>query len=446
MCVFSCCQNEDDQRSVPIRGHGRREEEEVDDLTARVESMDIVMASAIDIEEGFKNRRSRRPQVFQGVRPAVQRAQSSQYSQSTHQPQQQLAQQSGRQRFRPRGHQFKKKGGSGSFGSGSSSSGSPRAEFCGFYGSSQPPQQQSVQQPGRQRFRPRGHQFKKNAGSSSLVLVVLAVILVVDLAGLNQLLVDSRGSSDESESGSVGLLLLRRFVLYPFVRLWRSWKRIAGSLRHLPCLGQFQESEGQNEDDQRSVPIRGHGRREEEEVDDLTARVESMEIVMARFQRMSFSTVTSLALMRTSTRQMISVVVCSFILNSWPRHEFYCFLDVLISRTKSCLVRERCETRIFAVQILVVDLAGLNQILVDARAVGGMPSATSFDLVERGMDVKTICCENQMLVGISAVSAETVGGSVPAVESYLMRDLDMSGISAVIAKAVGGSVSSFSQL
>ncbi|KZV25663.1 hypothetical protein F511_17806 [Dorcoceras hygrometricum] len=36
-----------------------------------------------------------------------------------------------------------------------------------------------------------------------------------------------RGSSDESESGSVRLLLLRCFVSYLFRRLWRSWKRIA---------------------------------------------------------------------------------------------------------------------------------------------------------------------------------------------------------------------------
>ncbi|KZV48836.1 hypothetical protein F511_15485 [Dorcoceras hygrometricum] len=50
--------------------------------------------------------------------------------------------------------------------------------------------------------------------------------------------------------------------------------------------GQFQESEGQNED-WRSIPLRGRGRRVEDEVDDLTTRVESMEIVMARFQRMS---------------------------------------------------------------------------------------------------------------------------------------------------------------
>ncbi|KZV35786.1 hypothetical protein F511_39008 [Dorcoceras hygrometricum] len=42
--------------------------------------------------------------------------------------------QSGRQRFQPRGHQFKKKSGSGSSGSGSSSSSGSRAEFYGFCG------------------------------------------------------------------------------------------------------------------------------------------------------------------------------------------------------------------------------------------------------------------------------------------------------------------------
>ncbi|KZV14736.1 hypothetical protein F511_41196 [Dorcoceras hygrometricum] len=35
------------------------------------------------------------------------------------------------------------------------------------------------------------------------------------------------GSSNESKSGSIGLLLLRRFVSYPFRRQRRSWKRIA---------------------------------------------------------------------------------------------------------------------------------------------------------------------------------------------------------------------------
>ncbi|KZV38893.1 hypothetical protein F511_08810 [Dorcoceras hygrometricum] len=50
--------------------------------------------------------------------------------------------------------------------------------------------------------------------------------------------------------------------------------------------GQFQESDGQNEDP-RSVPLRGRGRRVEDEVDDLAVHVDSMEIVIARFQRMS---------------------------------------------------------------------------------------------------------------------------------------------------------------
>ncbi|KZV42591.1 hypothetical protein F511_29654 [Dorcoceras hygrometricum] len=40
-------------------------------------------------------------------------------------------------------------------------------------------------------------------------------------------------SSDESESGSVGLLLLRCFVSYPFIRQRISWKRIE---RQLPCV------------------------------------------------------------------------------------------------------------------------------------------------------------------------------------------------------------------
>ncbi|KZV45116.1 hypothetical protein F511_24158 [Dorcoceras hygrometricum] len=52
--------------------------------------------------------------------------------------QQQVAQQSGRQRFRPRGQQFKKKSGSGSSGSGISSSSGSRTEFCGFCGGKHP--------------------------------------------------------------------------------------------------------------------------------------------------------------------------------------------------------------------------------------------------------------------------------------------------------------------
>ncbi|KZV17699.1 hypothetical protein F511_31311 [Dorcoceras hygrometricum] len=51
--------------------------------------------------------------------------------------------------------------------------------------------------------------------------------------------------------------------------------------------GQFQESEGQNED-LRSVPLRGRGRRVEDEVEDMTARVDNMEIVMASGSRAEF--------------------------------------------------------------------------------------------------------------------------------------------------------------
>ncbi|KZV28234.1 Retrotransposon-like protein [Dorcoceras hygrometricum] len=105
-------------------------------LSSKPKSYAEAVDSAIDIEEGLRNRRSRaRPQGAQGGRLAVQGAQSSQSSQSTHQPQQQphqqLSQQSGRQRFRPRGQQFKNKSGSGSSGSGSSSSSGSRADFCG---------------------------------------------------------------------------------------------------------------------------------------------------------------------------------------------------------------------------------------------------------------------------------------------------------------------------
>ncbi|KZV47012.1 hypothetical protein F511_32586 [Dorcoceras hygrometricum] len=87
---------------------------------------------AIDIEEGLQNCRSCvRAQVVQGNRLIVPRVQPSHSSQSSQPPQQQTAQQSGRHRFRPRGHRFKKKSGSSSSGSGSSSSSSPRVDFCG---------------------------------------------------------------------------------------------------------------------------------------------------------------------------------------------------------------------------------------------------------------------------------------------------------------------------
>ncbi|KZV28044.1 hypothetical protein F511_27763 [Dorcoceras hygrometricum] len=58
--------------------------------------------------------------------------------QSSQPPQQQVAQQSGHHRFRPRGRQFKKKSGSSSSGSGSSSSGSFKVEFCGKFGGRHP--------------------------------------------------------------------------------------------------------------------------------------------------------------------------------------------------------------------------------------------------------------------------------------------------------------------
>ncbi|KZV57418.1 hypothetical protein F511_04855 [Dorcoceras hygrometricum] len=73
---------------------------------------------AIDIEEGLQNRRSRvRPQVVQGNHPMVPVVQPSQSVQSSQPPQQQVAQQPGHQRFRPRGRLFKKKSGSSSSGS-----------------------------------------------------------------------------------------------------------------------------------------------------------------------------------------------------------------------------------------------------------------------------------------------------------------------------------------
>ncbi|KZV40061.1 hypothetical protein F511_27447 [Dorcoceras hygrometricum] len=86
----------------------------------------------------MRSRRTRRAQVVQAVqggRHVGQGAQSSQSSQSAHYPQQQqqqVAQQSGLQRFRPRGQQFKKKSGSRSSGFVSSSSIGSRTEFCGF--------------------------------------------------------------------------------------------------------------------------------------------------------------------------------------------------------------------------------------------------------------------------------------------------------------------------
>ncbi|KZV52369.1 hypothetical protein F511_33219 [Dorcoceras hygrometricum] len=86
-------------------------------LTSKPKSYAEAVDAAIDIEEGLRSRRARRQQQQQ---------------------QPKVAQQSGRQRFRPRGQQFKKKSGSGSSGSGSSSSSGSRAEFCGFCGGKHP--------------------------------------------------------------------------------------------------------------------------------------------------------------------------------------------------------------------------------------------------------------------------------------------------------------------
>ncbi|KZV44755.1 hypothetical protein F511_36549 [Dorcoceras hygrometricum] len=111
-------------------------------LTSKPKTYAKAVDSAIDIEEGLRSRRVRRQQAPHGGRPAIQGARSSQSSQSAYQPQQQqqpqVAQHSGRQRFRPRGQQFKKKSGSGSSGSGSSSSSGSRTEFCGFCGGKHP--------------------------------------------------------------------------------------------------------------------------------------------------------------------------------------------------------------------------------------------------------------------------------------------------------------------
>ncbi|KZV49695.1 RNA methyltransferase [Dorcoceras hygrometricum] len=49
-------------------------------------------------------------------------------------------------------------------------------------------------------------------------------------------------------------------------------------------MDRFQDESGDQNEDQRGFPSRGRGRRMEDEVDDLTTRVESMEIVMARMR------------------------------------------------------------------------------------------------------------------------------------------------------------------
>ncbi|KZV28247.1 hypothetical protein F511_02117 [Dorcoceras hygrometricum] len=115
-------------------------------LTSKPKSYAEAVDIDINIEEGMRSHRTHRAhvaQALQGGRPVGQGAQSSQSSQSAHYPQQQqqVAQQSGRQRFRPRGQQFKKNSGSGSSGSGSSSRSGSRTEFCGFCGGKDPSMQ-----------------------------------------------------------------------------------------------------------------------------------------------------------------------------------------------------------------------------------------------------------------------------------------------------------------
>ncbi|KZV22199.1 hypothetical protein F511_23493 [Dorcoceras hygrometricum] len=109
-------------------------------LTSKPKSYAEAVGTAIHIEEGMRRRRTRRAQVVLGGRPVGQGAQSSQSSQSAHFPQQQqqMAQQSGRQRFRPRGQQFKKNSSSRSSGSGSWSISGSRTEFCGFCSGNHP--------------------------------------------------------------------------------------------------------------------------------------------------------------------------------------------------------------------------------------------------------------------------------------------------------------------
>ncbi|KZV47848.1 protein ABERRANT POLLEN TRANSMISSION 1 [Dorcoceras hygrometricum] len=69
------------------------------------------------------------------------------------------------------------------------------------------------------------------ATSSDLVDRCLAIGLNLGeiqlLVGISAVIAEIVDISDESESGSVGLLLLRRFVSYPFRRQRSSWKRIA---------------------------------------------------------------------------------------------------------------------------------------------------------------------------------------------------------------------------
>ncbi|KZV38616.1 hypothetical protein F511_01168, partial [Dorcoceras hygrometricum] len=81
-------------------------------LAGSPESYAEAVDRAIDIEEGLQNRRSCvRSQGVQGSLLVVPGVQTSQSVQSSQPPQQQVAQQPGHQRFRPLGRQFKKKSG-----------------------------------------------------------------------------------------------------------------------------------------------------------------------------------------------------------------------------------------------------------------------------------------------------------------------------------------------
>ncbi|KZV27100.1 hypothetical protein F511_17376 [Dorcoceras hygrometricum] len=108
-------QTEGDQSSFPRRGRGRQAEDEVDELAARVNDMELVMARWHRV-------------VVQWFRERNLPSLCNRLSQP--QQQQQVTQQFGHQRFRPRGKKFKKKSGSSSSGSDRSSSGGTKVEYC----------------------------------------------------------------------------------------------------------------------------------------------------------------------------------------------------------------------------------------------------------------------------------------------------------------------------
>ncbi|KZV58716.1 golgin candidate 5-like [Dorcoceras hygrometricum] len=84
--------------------------------------------------------------------------------------------------------------------------------------------------------------------------------------------------------------------VYPAVVLfctyaWQQEEETSGEQPRMPPRrrgrgrGQIpKESKGQIEGDQRSFPFRGRGRQAKDEVDELAARVNDMELVMARFE------------------------------------------------------------------------------------------------------------------------------------------------------------------